>query len=107
MFVCALLMNLMNTVKIMSQLEPLETYIYEKANGITYARKLGDPPDRRFEVGRDYDTQKVYDELKHAKLWGEIHRAAESNPALQDAIDRVIVIYELSRKDNQVDHHPV
>jgi len=91
----------------MGNYQPNETYIYERADGITYARKFGDPPDQRFEVGRDFDNQKLYDDLKHAKMWGEIHNMAKSNPALQDAIDRVIVIYELSRKDNQVDHHPV
>ena len=83
------------------RLEPGTTYIYENADGITYARKMGDPPDTRFEIGRDYNSQKLYNELQHAKLWGEIHRAAESNPALQDALDRVKLIYQLSRNDGQ------
>ena len=89
------------------RMEPGASYIYEKADGVTYARKMGDPPDARFEVGRDYDSQKLHRELMHAKLWGEIHRAAESNPALREALDRVIVIHELSRQDQTVDHHPV
>ena len=33
------------------------------------------------------------------KLWGEIRRAAPTNPALQKALDRAIMIYRLS-KDN-------
>ena len=89
------------------KLEPGATYVYEKADGITYARKVGDPPDTRFEIGRDYDSQKLHKELMDAKLWGKIHRAAESNPALQEALDRVIVIYELSRQDEFIMHHPV
>jgi len=89
------------------RLEPGATYVYERADGVTYARKMGDPPDARFEVGRDYDSEKLHKELMDAKLWGQIHRAAESNPALQEALDRVIVIYELSRQDESVMHHPV
>ena len=91
----------------MGQLTPGATYIYERADGVTYARKMGDPPDDRFEVGRDYDRQNLHKDLMHAKLWGEIHRAAESNPALQEALDRVIIVYELSRQDKPIQHHPV
>lgn len=46
--------------------------------------------------------QRVNDKLarlREDKMWGEIRRMAKSNPALQDALDRAIVIYELS-KDN-------
>jgi hypothetical protein len=89
------------------RLEPGASYVYEKADGVTYARKIGDLPDARFEIGRDYDSEKLHKDLMHSVLWGKIHRAAESNPALQEAIDRVIVIYELSRQDESVMHHPV
>jgi hypothetical protein len=34
-----------------------------------------------------------------SKLWGEIHRAARTNPTLQEALDRVKIIYELSKND--------
>ena len=89
------------------KLEPGASYIYEQADGITYARKLGDSPDQRFEIGRKYDSKTLHDELQDAKLWGEIHRAAKTNPALQDAIDRVKIVYALSQQDNTVPHHPV
>ena len=89
------------------RLEPGATYIYERANGTVYARKLGDPPSERFEVGRDYESQAIYDDLREAKLWGEIHRAAATNPALQDALDRVKLIHALSKQDDTVPHHPV
>lgn len=89
------------------KMDPGVSYVYEKADGVTYARKIGDPPDARFEVGRDYDSEKLHKDLMHSKLWGEIHRAAKSNPALQEAIDRVIIVYELSRQDESIMHHPV
>jgi hypothetical protein len=87
------------------RLEPGETYVYEKANGVTYARKIGDPPDQRFEIGRDQDV--LYKDLQEARLWGDIYRAARTNPALQDALDRAKVIYELSKQEKTISHHPV
>jgi hypothetical protein len=91
----------------MSRLEPGASYVYERVDGITYARKLGDPPDQRFEVGRDYDTENLLAELHEARLWGDIHRAAKTNPALQDAMNRVKLIYTLSKQDETIPHHPV
>jgi hypothetical protein len=74
--------------------------IYEQADGIIYARKIGDPHTERIEVNRT-EQRKIRDlGLKEAKLWGDIRRAAESNLALQDALNRVILIYHLSRKDD-------
>lgn len=84
----------------MTQYKPNETYVYEKANGITYARKIGDQPNQRFEIGRDYNgVSTLYKDLQEAKLWGEIHRAAKTNKTLQKALDRVKVLYRLSKDD--------
>lgn len=89
------------------RLEPGATYIYERADGVVYARRIGDPPDQRFEIGRDYNSESVFNDLQDARLWGEIHRAARINPALQDALDRVKLIHALSQQDDTVPHHPV
>ncbi len=89
------------------RLEPGASYIYERADGVIYARKLGDPPDRRFEIGRESNSDSGFDDLQEAQLWGEIHRAAKSNTALQDAIDRVKIVYALSKQDEPLPHHPV
>jgi hypothetical protein len=102
----------MESVGKMGQLKPDATYIYERADGVTYAREVGADPGTRQEVGWDHDPRTedgrpLIDHLRDTKLWGEIHRAAKSNPALQEAIDRVIIVYELSRQDQTVDHHPV
>jgi hypothetical protein len=89
------------------RLEPGAAYIYERVDGVTYARKLGDLPDQRFEVGRDYNSESVFNDLQEAKLWGEIRCAAKNNPALQDAIDRVKLVYALSKQNETIPHHPV
>jgi hypothetical protein len=77
----------------MGTLTPGATYIYEKADGITYAREFGAPHNDRFEIGRDYQRY-LQDELK---LWEEIVRAGRTNQALQEALDRVKIIYHLSK----------
>ena len=96
----------------MSQLKPDTKYIYERANGVVYAREFGADPDDRTVVGYDYDPisghkinhdsrtadgRPLYDHIQENKMWGEIRRAAPTNPTLQDALDRVIMIYQLGK----------
>ena len=76
----------------MGSLKPGVTYIYEKADGVTYAREFGSSD--RVEIGRDFDSQ-----LQHELLWKDIHREAKTNSTLQRALDNAIMIYRLS-KDN-------
>ena len=77
----------------MGTLTPGAKYIYEKANGITYAREFGAPHNDRFEIGRDYERF-LKDELQ---LWEEIVREGRTNKALQDALDRAKIVYHLSK----------
>lgn len=98
----------------MSQLKPGATYIYERANGVVYAREFGADLGDRFEIGYEYDPvtgQKIphqwdsrtsdgrplHDHMKEDQLWGQIRRAAKSNPTLQDALDHAIMIYRLTK----------
>jgi hypothetical protein len=83
----------------MGTLKPNTQYIYEHADGITYAREFGAPHNQRFEIGRTLERQSLTDSIKEDRLWGEIRRTARSNQVLQDAIDRVKIIYELSKND--------
>jgi hypothetical protein len=91
----------------MSQLEPGASYIYERADGVTYARKLGSDPGSRIAIGWDSRVQEDLDRFRKDVLWTNILREAEHNSALQDALDRAKVIYELSRQNQSIDHHPV
>lgn len=83
----------------MGALKPGATYIYERADGIVYAREAGADPSTRqmigYESGADYNP--LHDQLMEDKLWGQIRRTAKTNPTLQDALDRAIMIYNLSR----------
>jgi hypothetical protein len=91
----------------MSQLEPGATYIYERADGVTYARKPGSDPKSRIAIGWDSRVQEDLDRFHKDVLWANILREAEHNPALQDALERAKVIYELSRQQDPLFHHPV
>ena len=85
----------------MGSLKPGATYIYERNDGIVYAREFGADPKDRFVVG--YESSKDYDpitsNIRDSQLWHEIRLAAKTNVALQEALDRVKVIYELSKHE--------
>ena len=102
----------------MGQLKPGAKYIYERADGIIYAREFGADPSTRkivgYESGREYDPisghridydsrtadgRPLHNHIREDKLWGKIRRAAQTNPTLQDALERAIMIYQLSKTD--------
>ena len=88
----------------MGSLKPGATYIYERNDGIIYAREHGADPATRFvvgyESGQDYDTVQALTGIKEDRLWNEIRQATRTNPALQEAMNRVKVLYELSKPPN-------
>lgn len=97
----------------MGQLKPGATYIYERADGVTYAREFGADPSERFPIGWDWrsdnpnfdprtsDGRPLRDHLMDSKLWGDIRREAKTNPTLQEALERAILIYHLSKNNGQ------
>ena len=91
----------------MGRLKPGATYVYEKANGVTYARELGAHPGDRFAIGWDYNIKEQEERTKRIALWDQIHQVAKTNPALQEAIERVIIIYELQKGEDPPGWHPV
>jgi hypothetical protein len=102
----------------MGTLKPNTTYIYERANGVVYAREFGADPATRQVIGYDYDPvtgqkiphewdnrtgngRPVHDHVMEDKMWGEIRRAAKTNLTLQDTLERAIMIYQLSKTDER------
>jgi len=88
----------------MGTLKPGATYIYERTGDEVYAREFGET--NRKLVGythiadpRTSDGRPLHDHILEDKMWGEIRRMAPTNPALQSALDRVIMIYRLSKDD--------
>ena len=82
----------------MGQLKPGATYIYERNGDTVFRREFG-ALDREV-VGYDArmnDGRLLVDHIQEEKLWGQIRHAARTNPALQDALERAIMIYQLSK----------
>ena len=84
----------------MGRLKPGATYIYEKANGVTYAREFGSNAEDRFPIGWDAEVNDKLRAWKENRLWVDIMDAAKTNPALQDAIDRVKLLYYMSKEQD-------
>ena len=96
----------------MGTLKPGATYVYERVGNEVYAREFGS--DTRQLMGYSYDPvtghqidytkqtstgDSLFDRLQEDKMWGEIRRLARTNPTLQDAVERVIMIYKLIKVD--------
>lgn len=95
----------------MGQLKPGTKYVYERVGNITYAREPGS--GERFVVGYDYqkdplDHRNFMSNPSESQLWHNIRRAATGDKELQDALDRVKVLYYLKYENKpEVPYHPV
>ena len=97
----------------MGNLKPGVPLIHERVNDVVYTREFGSDPSTRQVAGWDYnknnpnfdprtgDGRPLHSHVMDSKLWGEIHRAAKDNPTLQEALDRVKIIYYLSKEDKK------
>lgn len=89
----------------MSQLEPGASYVYERDGSRIYARKTGGT--NRILIGEDFVNPDVALRNSVADEWIPIILAAEQNPALQEAVERVKILYALTREETNIEHHPV
>jgi hypothetical protein len=72
-----------------------EIYVYETPDGgdTIYRRKIGS--DSRELYSTSEKKKNLIDDLREQKLWGEIRRAAEDDPVLQEMLDRIVVYHRL------------
>jgi hypothetical protein len=75
--------------------------VFESPDGgnTVYSRELGSYKRELLQQydPRTHDGRPLHDLIMEDKLWGNIRRAAETNPTLQDALDRAIMIYHLTK----------
>lgn len=105
---------MLNMATSMGTLKPAAALIYERVDNVVYARESGADPSTRHAVGWDYDPvsghpvaydsrtvdgRPLVDHIRDNKMWKDIHRLARTTPALQDALERVIMIYKLIKVD--------
>ena len=67
--------------------------IYESPDkGATiYEREFG-------ESERTIVKESLYEQLKDAQMWGEIHRMAKTNPAMREYTDKCVELYHLLKE---------
>ena len=72
--------------------------IFESPDGgcTVYQRDIGNLTRELIKEDRS-----LHDQLLERTLWGEIHRAAETNPTIQEALERAKIDYYLSKEYEQ------
>lgn len=93
----------------MGSLKPGVQYIYERQGGTVYAREFGSPSSEREVIGYDWELDTnparvkgaTLETVKENQLWHEIRVAALTNSALQDALDRVKMLYYLGKSNGK------
>jgi len=92
----------------MGSLTPGANLIYERNGEEIYAREVGAPVQSRKLIGYQYqnevdprteDGRPLHDHIMEDQLWGQIRRAARTNPALHDALERAKIVYYLSKEN--------
>ena len=73
----------------MGNLTPGASYIYERDGDTVYAREVGS--SERKVIGMDYP-------VTSAVNWHDVVVVAKTNPALQHALDRAIMLYKLTKE---------
>jgi len=73
----------------------MTTYIYESPDSgeTVYRREPGNPTRELHHVSDK--RRNMHEELKHGKLWGNIHRASKSDPVLKEMLDQIEIYYTL------------
>ena len=73
----------------MGKLREGASYIYERDGDTVYAREMGST--ERKVIGIDYPVTGSIN-------WHDVVVVAKTNPALQHALDRAIMLYKLSKE---------
>lgn len=76
--------------------------IFESPDGgkTVYEREAGSS-DRQLTKESIKVRNDVIADMQESKMWGEIRRMAKTNPTMQDAVERVIVLYKLIKEEQR------
>ena len=71
-------------------------YVYESPDGgrTVYQREIGSS-ERTLTPNSVKLTQDLLDKMREDKLWGDIRRKSEDDPALEELLSHAIVYYKL------------
>jgi len=80
----------------MSTLIPGEALIYERANGVVYARYRDRPDIERWIIGGEPNAvARAKGQLLHWGEWEDLQSLAKENPALKEQLDKTVTLYYL------------
>lgn len=83
----------------MGSLTPDATLIYERVNDVVYSREFGKTDRQVVGYYQDPYMEHMGIQYELETVWKDIIKESRTNPTLQEAIDRVKILYHLS-KDN-------
>ena len=80
----------------MSTLIPGEPLIYERSDGVVYARYRDRPDIERWIIGGDPNAvARAKGQLLHWGEWEDLQSLAQENPTLKEQLDKTITLYYL------------
>lgn len=76
--------------------------IFESPDGghTVYEREIGSNQRRLTEKTKE-NVRHTLAKMQEDKMWGEIRRMADINPTMQDAVERVIMLYKLIKEEQR------
>lgn len=81
----------------MSTIKSITEAVFYKHDDGSETIYVKEPVAPKYKVADSARSFYLHAELQQQKLWGNIHRAAKTNPALKQALDEVVLIYTLSK----------
>ena len=89
-------------VQKLTKMIPGEALIYERADGVVYAR-YRDPPHNtiaRWIIGGDpAGVAKAQGDMLHYSDWQDLCRLAKEHPTLEKLLDRLVTMYYVVKDD--------
>jgi hypothetical protein len=85
----------------MGSLTPGATYIYERVDDVVYAREFGKTERQVVGYRHDSYTENLTIEYELETVWKDIIKESRTNPTLQEAVDRVKILYHLSKENGE------
>ncbi len=85
----------------MAKLIPGEPLIYERSDGVVYARYRDLPEIKRWIVGGDpFSVARAQGELLDYSAWKELCELALTNPTLKKQLDKIVTTYYIIKDSN-------
>ena len=84
----------------MGNLKPNEPLIYERANGVVYARYANDHSVPRWIVGGDPGAvARAQGDLLDYSEWKDLCELAEEHPTIKKLLDQLVTTYYIVKDD--------